>query len=302
MSGETSMITGAARLVEEIRRRMDKFSEEKRLRKLLEEERKQSVVELLQGAKLESLFKESFELHRKSRDSNGILVTFGSWAPAPVRIDDRLFWGYDRDLARGREKIHPAQSWFQEYFWDEEDQAYIRRGYWAPQGFRNPVLVNNYLPGLKMVVGGFPARGVPEICLLKDLPKIPRNTGVQPLRKGLRISFLQCHDWLGKDQPRIRGFWQLRFDIDNDTAWYDFPKPCPLLLKKIQSKERRGVVQNWEEEPESSLEEESEESFEEEEETWEEESGSNWEEEPDESGNEGSLERLSVVGSDGVSL
>ncbi|XP_043479883.1 uncharacterized protein LOC122509718 [Leptopilina heterotoma] len=290
MSGEKS--DGYAKLVENMRKRVEIYAKNKAFRAELIVERELSVVEILQGHKIEALLEKVLEMQQISEKSRGLLISFGTWAPAPVRKDEDSFWSFDQDLARGRGKIHPAQSWFQEYFWDEEDEAYIRRGFWAPKSFRNPVRVNAYLPGLKMVVGRFPKNGLPEISLLKDLPTIPGHIGVQPLRKGLKIIFLQCHDWLGMNQPRTRGWWQLRLDVDNKSAWHTFPVPCPRAIAKVEKKEEEEERVNWEEEEEEGTEgsweeeettegsweqetEESEVNYEEEEEG----TGSSWEEE-----------------------
>lgn len=71
MSVELSENAGFLRLLDEMKRRMYASGERKRLREKLVEERKQSLVELLQGAKIEALLEESFGRQKDSRDSDG---------------------------------------------------------------------------------------------------------------------------------------------------------------------------------------------------------------------------------------
>lgn len=137
------------------------------------DKRTPTIVELLQGRRIETLLEQNLEIQQIPRSSKGFIITFGTWAPALNRKDDKSFWDYGRDLAQGREKLHPAQSWFKGYFWDKEDQAYLRLGSWAPQSFRNLVRIITYLRGLEMVVGEIPKKG-PGNLLVEGSSRDPR--------------------------------------------------------------------------------------------------------------------------------
>lgn len=70
MSGAVPMGSGFL-LLDKVKREILKIKEEKKLREEMIEEQKQSLVELLQGVRIESLLEEKLGLQKNCKESNG---------------------------------------------------------------------------------------------------------------------------------------------------------------------------------------------------------------------------------------
>ncbi|XP_043460939.1 uncharacterized protein LOC122513066 [Leptopilina heterotoma] len=89
----------------------------------------EAVVELL---KFDAAL-QSFRILAELDSSRGFLIKFGSWRPAPRRMDETDVWHHDVRLVRdSHPKLYSRTRWYQEYRWDELTQRYLCRGFWAP--------------------------------------------------------------------------------------------------------------------------------------------------------------------------
>ncbi|XP_043460892.1 uncharacterized protein LOC122497694 [Leptopilina heterotoma] len=135
-------------------------------------------------------------------------------------MNENECWHHDIQLVRdSHPKLYSRTRWYQEYRWDEPQQQYLCRGFWAMRNYVGPSELTEGFDSTKLLQGKWYGDGFNLVCSKRALPAVPPSVGFQSLNRIMRLTFLQSFYWSREGTPVGGSRWVLSYNIEPEEEW-----------------------------------------------------------------------------------